>query len=81
MQILIHLEQSKSFSNTVAINNVSNLDLQYNGNTKFDKQRTTKVNHTDLSNHQKFEQLPEIKDSVTEVNRLKGYFCSKSVFN
>lgn len=81
MQILIHLEQSKSFSNIVAINNVSNLDLQCNGNTKFDKQRTTKVNHTDLSNHQKFEQLPKIKDSVAEVNRLKEYFCSKSVFN
>lgn len=79
MQILIHLEQSKTFSNTVAFNNVSNLDLQYNGNTKFGKQRTIKVNHTDLSNHQK--QLPETKDSVTEVDRLKGYSCSKSVFN
>ena len=35
----------------------------------------------DLSNQLDFEQTPEIRDSVTEVNRLKGYFCSKSVFN
>ena len=51
------------------------LDIQ------FDKQVTNKVSDIDLSNQQEFEQIPEIRDSATEVDRLEGYFCSKFVFN
>ena len=80
-KILIDLEQSKYFSDIEAIDDVSNLDLQYNNNTKFGKQETNKVNNIDLSNNQKLEKVLEFKDSLTEVNRLKGYFCSKSVFS
>ena len=67
MNILIDFEPS--------VEGVSNLDIQ------FDTQVTNKVSDIDLSNQLEFEQTPEIRDSVTEVNRLKGYFCSKSVFN
>ena len=67
LNILIDLEPS--------IDDVSNFDIQ------FDTQVTNKVSDIDLSNQQEFEQTPEIRDSVTEAKRLKGYFCSKSVFN
>ena len=67
MNILIDLEAS--------VEGVSNLSI------RFDMQVTNKVNDIDLSNQQEFEQIPELRDSVTEANRLKGYFCSKSVFN
>ena len=42
---------------------------------------TNKVSDIDLSNQEEFEQTPGIRESVTEAKRLKGYFCSKSVFN
>ena len=67
MNILIDLEPS--------IEGVSNLGIQ------FHTQVTNKVSDIDLSNQQEFEQTPEIRDSVTEAKRLKGSFCSKSVFN
>ena len=67
MNILIDLEPS--------IEGVSNFGIQ------FAAQVTSKVSEIDLSNQQEFEQTPEIKDSFTEAIRLKGYFCSKSVFN
>ena len=67
MNILIDLEPS--------IDDVSNFDIQ------FDTQVTNKVSDIDLSNQQEFEQTPEVRNSVTEAKRLKGYFCSKSVFN
>ena len=67
VKILIDLEPS--------VEGVSNLDIQ------FDTQVTNKVSNIDLSNQQEFEKLPGIRDSVTEANRLKEYFCSKSVFN
>ena len=67
MNILIDLEAS--------VEGVSNLSI------RFDMQVTNKVSDIDLSNQQEFEQIPELRDSVTEANRLKGYFCSKSVFN
>ena len=67
MNILIDLEAS--------VEGVSNLSI------RFDTQVTNKVSEINLSNQQEFEQIPEIRDSVTEANRLKGYFCSKSVFN
>ena len=54
---------------------VSNFD------TQFDTQVTNKVSDIDLSNEKEFEQIPGITESVTEAKRLKGYFCSKSVFN
>ena len=63
MDILIDLEPS--------IDGVSNFDIQ------FDTQVTNKVSDIDLSNQQEFEQTPEIRDSVTEAKRLKGYFYSK----
>ena len=75
MNILIDLEQSKSFSDDEVMESVSNLDIQ------FDKQLKNKVRNIDLSNQQKFEQIPEIRNFVTEVSCLKGYFCYKSVFN
>ena len=67
MNILIDLEPS--------IESVSNFDIQ------FDTQVTNKVSDTDLRNQEEFEQTPGIRESVTEAKRLKGYFCSKSVFN
>ena len=67
MNILIDLEAS--------VEGVSNLSI------RFDMQVTNKVSDIDLSNQQEYEQIPELRDSVTEANRLKGYFCSKSVFN
>ena len=67
VNILIDLEPS--------VEGVSNLDIQ------FETQVTNKVSDIDLSNQLEFEQTPEIRGSVTEANRLKGYFCSKSVFN
>ena len=67
MNILIDSEPS--------IEGVSNFEIQ------FGTQLTNKVSDIDLINQQKFEQTPEIRDSVTEAKRLKGYFCSKSVFN
>ena len=67
MNILIDLEPS--------IEGVSNFDIQ------FDTQVTNKVSDIDLSNQEEFEQTPGIRESVTEAKRLKGYFCSKSVFN
>ena len=67
VNILIDLEPS--------IEGVSNLGIQ------FDTQVTNKVSDIDLSNQQEFEQTPEIRDSVAETKCLKGYFCSKSVFN
>ena len=67
VNILIDLEPS--------IKGVSNLGIQ------FDTQEINKVRDIDSSNQQEFEQTPEIRDSVTETKRLKGYFCSKSVFN
>ena len=75
VNILIDLEQSKSFSDDEVMESVSNLDIQ------FDKQLKNKVRNIDLSNQQKFEQIPEIRNFVTEVSCLKGYFCYKSVFN
>ena len=75
MNILIDLKPSESFSDNKVIEGVSNLDLQ------FDKQVTNKVSNIDLSIQQEFEQILEITGSVTEVDRLKGYFCSKSAFN
>ena len=63
MNILIDLEPS--------IEGVSNFNIQ------FDTQVTNKVSNIDLSNQQEFEQTPEIRDSVTEAKRLKGYFYSK----
>ena len=63
VNILIDLEPS--------IEGVSNLGIQ------FDTQVTNKVSDIDLSNQQEFEQTPEIRDSVTEAKRLKGYFYSK----
>ena len=66
MNILIDLEAS--------VEGVSNLSI------RFDMQVTNKVSDIDLSNQQEFEQIPELRDSVTEANHLKGYFCSKSVF-
>ena len=67
VNILIDLEPS--------IEGVSNIDKQ------FYTQVTHKVSNIDLSNQQEFEQTPEICDSAIEAKRLKGYFCSKSVFN
>ena len=67
VNILIDLEPS--------VDGVSNLGIQ------FDTQVTNKVSDIDLSNQQEFEQTPEVRNSVTEAKRLKGYFCSKSVFN
>ena len=67
VNILIDLEPS--------VDGVSNLGIQ------FDTQVTNKVSDIDLSNQQEFEQTPEIRDSVAETKCLKGYFCSKSVFN
>ena len=67
VNILIGLEPS--------VGGVSNLGIQ------FDTQLTNKFSDIDLSNQQEFEQIPEIRGSVTEANRLKEYFCSKSVFN
>ena len=67
MNILIDLEPS--------VEGVSNLGIQ------FDTQLTNKASDIDLSNQQEFEQIPEIRNSVTEAKRLKGYFCSKSVFH
>ena len=58
-----------------SVEGVSNLDI------KFDKQVANKVSNIGLSNQQRFQQIPEIRYSVTELNRLEGYFCSKSVFN
>ena len=75
MNILIDLKPSESFSDNKVIEGISNLDLQ------FDKQVTNKVSNIDLSIQQEFEQILEITGSVTEVDRLKGYFCSKSAFN
>ena len=75
MNILIDLEPSESFSDNELMEDVSNLDIQ------FDKQVTNKVSDIDLSNQQEFEQTPEIRDCVTEVVRLEEYFCSKSIFN
>ena len=60
MKILIDLEPG--------VEGVSNLDPQ------FDKQVTNKIGEIDLSNQQEFEQIPEIRNSVTEVDRLKGVF-------
>ena len=65
--ILIDLEPS--------IEGVSNFDIQ------FEMHITNKVSAIDLSNQQEFEQTPEVRDSVAEAKRLKGYFCSKSIFN
>ena len=79
MNILCDLQQSKIFSDIEVIDGVSNLHLQCKSNTKFDK--PTRVNNTNLSNHQKSEQIPEIRDSASEGDRLKRSFCSKSVFN
>ena len=67
MNILTDLEPS--------IEGVSNFDIQ------FDTQVTNKVSDISLSNQEEFEQTPGIRESVTEAKRLKGYFCSKSVFN
>ena len=67
VNILIDLEPS--------VEDVSNLDIH------FDTQVTNKVSGIDLSNQQEFEQISEIRDSITEADRLKEYFCSKSVFN
>ena len=39
------------------------------------------VNNIDLSNRQRLEQIPQIRDSVTKVDHLKEYFRSKSIFN
>ena len=58
-----------------SVEDVSNLDIH------FDTQVTNKVSGIDLSNQQEFEQISEIRDSITEADRLKEYFCSKSVFN
>ena len=58
-----------------SIEGLSNFDIQ------FDTQVTNKVSDIDLSNQQEFEQTPEIRDSAAEAKRLKGYFCSKSVFS
>ena len=66
-KFLIDLEPS--------VEGISNLDIQ------FDTQVTKKVSVIDLSNQLEFEHTPEIRDSATEANRLKAYFCSKSVFN
>ena len=57
------------------VEGMCNLDIQ------IDKQVTNKISDIDLSNQQELEQTPEMRDSVTEIDRLKGYFCSKSVFN
>ena len=67
MKILIDLEPS--------IEGVSNLGIQLNTHV------TNKVSDIDLSNQQESEQAPEIRDSITEAKSLKGYFCSRSVFN
>ena len=67
MNILTNLEAS--------VEGVSNLDIQ------FDTQVTNKVSDIDLSKQLEFQQIPKIRDSVTEANRLKGYFCFRSVFN
>ena len=53
MNILIDLEPS--------VEGVSNLDIQ------FDNQVTNKVSDINLSNQHEFEQIPEIRDSVTET--------------
>ena len=58
VNILVDLEPS--------VEDVSNLDIQFN------TQVTNKVSDIDLSNQLEFEQTPEIRDSVTEANRLKG---------
>ena len=63
VNILIDLEPS--------VDGVSKLGIQ------FVTQVTNKVSDKDLSNQQEFEQTPEIRDSVTEAKRLKGYFYSK----
>ena len=67
MNILIDLEPS--------IEGISSFDIQ------FDTQVTNKVSDIDLSNQEEFEQTPGSRESVTEAKRLKGYFCSKAVFN
>ena len=67
MNILIDLVPS--------VEGVSNLDIL------FDKQLTKNVSDIDLSNQQEFEQIAKIRNSVTEVDPLKGYFCSKSLLN
>ena len=76
VNILIDLKQNKSFSDNETIDGASIFNLQYKGNTKFNQQGTNQVNKIDSSNHQKFEQIPEIRDSVTEVDRLKGFFVT-----
>ena len=35
----------------------------------------------ELTTNQRFKHIPEIRDCATEVDRLKGYFCSKLGFN
>ena len=60
VKILVDLEPG--------VEGASNLDPQ------FDKQVTNKIGEIDLSNQQEFEQIPEIRNSVTEVDRLKGVF-------
>ena len=56
MNILIDLEPSESFSDNELMEDINNLDIQ------FDKQVTNKVSDVDLSNQQEFEQTPEIRD-------------------
>ena len=53
VNILINLESS--------VEDISNLDIQ------FDTQVTNKISNRDLSNQLEFEQIPEIRDSVTEA--------------
>ena len=60
---------------------VSVLHLKNDSNNEFSRQGSDQDNGSNLSENQECEQVSQFGDSIAESNPLKGYFCSKTVFN
>ena len=59
---------------------VSDLHLKNDSNNEFARQESDQASSSNMSENLECEQVSQFGDSIAESSRLKGYFCSKIVF-
>ena len=60
---------------------ISELHLKSDSNNEFATQESDQADCSNFSENQECEQVSQFGDSIAESSCLKGYFCSKTVFN
>ena len=80
VDILTNLEESGNLSDNGINVGVIELHLQADSNNEFARQGSDQANGFNLRENQECKQVLQVGDSIAESSRLKGYFCSKTVF-